>query len=384
MSSLPPQVDAPSRTARAAGLRYTREGGPGFTRTGAHPKFRYVDERGRGVKDDAVIARIRRLVLPPAWSEVWINRDPRGHLQATGRDARGRKQYRYHDLWRTSRDQEKFDHMAEFARSLPRIRLAVTRDLAAPSLSKDKVTATMIRLLETSLIRVGNEEYARTNESYGLTTLLAHHATIEGRTLKLSFKGKSGIRHRITVNDGRLARMVRAIQDLPGQELFQFVGADGQTHRLRSDDINDYLRRVSGGRFTAKDYRTWAGTVFAAVALAAMPMPTTQREAKHHVVQAVKIVAARLGNTPTVCKKSYIHPAIIQGYLEKRPALPCDTQKVAHCEEPLSELRSEERCVLAYLEEQGRRRRRKPPGIRTGLIQNLRQSLRKTQRRPRR
>jgi len=280
--------------------------------------FTYVDARGQRISDPTELARIKRLAIPPAWTQVWISPDPDAHLLATGRDQRGRKQYRYHPTWRAVRDADKFDRMVAFAKALPSIRRAVERDLAQPGLPRHKVLAAIVRLLEASLIRVGNDEYSRTNHSYGLTTLRDSHVAISGFTVTFEFPGKSGKRHRVKVADRRLARIVKRCRDLPGYELFQYLDDDGNRHRVASDDVNAYLREVSGGDFTAKDFRTWHATVLAALTLRDLCAAGRPANAKHTVREAVEHVAARLGNTPAICRKSYIHPAIIDASLDGR------------------------------------------------------------------
>ena len=268
------------------------------------------------IHDTTVLARIRALAVPPAWTDVWICPDPAGHLQATGRDAKGRKQYRYHARWRTGRDDAKFERLIDFARVLPRIRKRCDADLATPGMSREKVLAAVVRLLETTLIRVGNDEYARLNRSFGLTTLKSRHATVTGTRVRFRFRGKSGRQHEVGIRDRRLATVVRRCQDLPGQELFQYVGDDGEPHDVASDDVNDYLREISGIDITAKDFRTWAGTVLAYRALRALAPGTDDRSSRKNVVEAVRLTSDRLGNTPAVARRSYVHPAILEAYMD--------------------------------------------------------------------
>jgi DNA topoisomerase-1 len=268
------------------------------------------------VTDRTVLRRIRSLAIPPAWTDVWICTDPSGHLQATGRDARGRKQYRYHAAWTRGRDDLKFERLLAVARALPRIRERCEADLATPGLSREKVLAAVVRLLELTLIRVGNEEYARLNRSFGLTTLKRRHAKVEGSAIRFQFAGKSGKRHEVGLRDRRLASIVRRCQDLPGQELFAYVGDDGVPHDISSDDVNEYLREISGIDMTAKDFRTWAGTVLAYRALRALAPVENGRAAKKNVVEAVRLTADQLGNTPAVARRSYVHPAILEAYME--------------------------------------------------------------------
>jgi DNA topoisomerase-1 len=278
--------------------------------------FKYIGANGKVIRNAAELKRIRSLAVPPAWTDVWICADPRGHLQATGRDAKGRKQYRYHSEWRASRDETKFDRMQEFAAALPDIRKRTAADLARPGLPREKVLATVVQLLEKSLIRVGNDEYARTNRSFGLTTLRNQHVDVRGSTLKFEFRGKSGVRHSVDVNDKHLARIVKQCRDLPGQELFQYIDDDGTHQDVTSQDVNAYLKEITGEDFTAKDFRTWAGTVLAATALREFDAPTSMTHGKKNVVQAIEAVAGILGNTPAVCRKSYIHPVVVEGYMD--------------------------------------------------------------------
>jgi DNA topoisomerase-1 len=302
------------RRARALGLVYTLDGGVGLRRRGRPGRFYYTDARGRKVTDRRALARIRSLAIPPAWADVWINANPRGHLQACGRDARGRKQYRYHTEWRELQESAKFGQLVAFARALPRLRRAVSAALRRSGLDAERMTAVVVRLLETSLIRVGNEEYARSNRSFGLTTLQDRHAAVTRRGICFEFAGKSGIDHRIVLADAELARLVRRTQELPGQQLFQYVDSDGRRHKLRSNDVNAFIRRHSGGDFTAKHFRTWAGTVLMALELAQQPPPETKRLAQKYVMVALRAVAERLGNTPAVARRSYVHPAVIDAY----------------------------------------------------------------------
>ena len=279
--------------------------------------FRYRSSEGRIIRDRHTLKRINALVIPPAWTDVWIYPIDHGHLQATGRDERGRKQHLYHSRWRETRDQTKFDRLIDFARALPVIRRQLKRDLARQGLCREKVLATVVRLLEVSLIRVGNDEYARDNKSYGLTTMKNRHAKVRGAKIKFQFRGKSGKDHVVEVEDRRVAKIVRACQDLPGQELFQYVDDMDQKHDVSSGDVNDYLREITGWDFTAKDFRTWAGTVSAAAELRQLGPVETETEARKDIVAAVKATALNLGNTPAVCRKSYIHPAIIEAYLDR-------------------------------------------------------------------
>ena len=307
---------SPVESARTAGLRYVCDDTPGIRRVMGPLGFTYIGPNGRQIRKASELKRIRSLAIPPAWIDVWICADPRGHLQATGRDAKGRKQYRYHNDWRACRDETKFDRMQQFAAALSGIRKRTEADLARPGLPREKVLATVVQLLEKSLIRVGNDEYARANRSFGLTTLRNQHVDVKGSTLKFEFRGKSGVRHSVDVNDRRLARIVKQCRDLPGQELFQYIDDDGVHRDVTSQDVNAYLKEITGEDFTAKDFRTWAGTVLAAVALREVERGESVTQAKKNVVQAIEAVAGMLGNTRSVCRKSYIHPAIIDSYMD--------------------------------------------------------------------
>ena len=302
--------------ARSAGLRYSSDTRPGITRHRSGRGFSYRDADGRTIRDRETVARIRALAIPPAWIDVWICPWPNGHLQASGRDARGRKQYRYHADWHQRRGADKFDRMLGFAKALPRIRKRCDEDLARPGLPREKVLAAVVRLLELTLIRVGNDEYARLNRSFGLTTLRDRHARIEGSGVRFRFRGKSGKTHEVGLRDRRLAGVVRRCQELPGQELFQFVDEDGEVRDVASDDVNGYIREASDGEYTAKDFRTWAGTVLAYRALRALQAGVGERAAKRNVVEAIRQTADQLGNTPAVARGSYVHPAVLEAYLQ--------------------------------------------------------------------
>ncbi|HEY3334549.1 MAG TPA: hypothetical protein VGK16_04860 [Candidatus Limnocylindrales bacterium] len=312
-------ADPETRRAAAAdaGLRWTTDGRPGIARRRAGRGWSYRAADGTPVRDATTLARIRSLAIPPAWTDVWICPSPRGHLQATGRDARGRKQHRYHPAFREHREGAKFDRMLAFAEALPRIRERVDEDLGRPGLPREKVLAAVVRLLELTLIRVGNEEYARLNRSFGLTTLRDRHARIEGSRLRFRFTGKSGKRHEVTIRDRRLARVVGRCQDLPGQDLLQYVDDEGEVRDVRSEDVNAYLREIAGDvDVTAKDFRTWAGTVLTYRALRALQPGTTEQESRRNVVEAIRQTSERLGNTPAVARRSYVHPAILRAYLD--------------------------------------------------------------------
>ena len=304
--------------AHAAGLIYVHDDDPGLTRVKAGTGFEYVDAKGRPVTDEKTIARIHALAVPPAYVDVWISKSARGHIQATGRDERGRKQYRYHELWSAARAETKFARMAAFGRALPPLRAKVDHDLKKHGLPRDKVVATVVRLLETTMIRVGNDQYAKENKSFGLTTMRSRHLHLHGAEVEFEFKGKSGVQHKTSVQDRRLARVIKSIQELPGQRLFQYVDHDGHRHAVDSHDINEYLHAATGEHFTAKDFRTWAGTLAAAKALSMHPAPHTPREAKKTVTLCVKATAGLLGNTPAVCRSAYIHPEVVNAFIEQR------------------------------------------------------------------
>jgi DNA topoisomerase I len=346
----------PAESAKAVGLRYVSDTQPGLRRFKAGQGFRYEDAQGKAVRDEATLGRIRSLAIPPAWKDVWICPHENGHLQATGRDDRGRKQHRYHSLWREVRDATKYDRMIEFGEALPRIRQRVTRDLGRSGLSREKVLATIVRLMDVTSIRVGNEEYAKANKSFGLTTLQDKHAKVRGDRVEFSFRGKSGKDHTITVEDRRLAKLVKNCQDIPGQDLFQWIDGDGRRHDVTSGDVNDYLREISGSDFTAKDFRTWAGTVLAAQALSGSPQFETQKQAKKVIKQAIDTVASKLGNTPAVCRKCYVHPFVIEGYMQRKLSCPGSVAARLNGDGPLkasdtpaSSLACDESSVLDYL-----------------------------------
>ncbi|MGY2339305.1 DNA topoisomerase IB [Pseudomonas sp. SDO5532_S415] len=295
-------------------LHYVDDTQPGITRRKLRGKFCYVDPAGQRITDPDEIQRINSLAVPPAYTDVWICADPRGHLQATGRDARGRKQYRYHPRWREVRDTDKYSRLRDFGLALPKLRKQLEALLAAPGFSRDKVMATVITLLDATLIRVGNTQYARDNRSYGLTTLRSRHVEINGSAILFQFRGKSGVEHQITVKDRRLARIIKRCQDIPGQNLFQYLDENGERHTITSNDVNSYLQTLTGADFTAKDYRTWAGSALALAVLRTLQWQP-ESEAKRHVVEMVKNVARQLGNTPAVCRKCYIHPAVLESFL---------------------------------------------------------------------
>jgi DNA topoisomerase-1 len=302
--------------AETAGLRYASDLEPGIRRVRQGRGFAYLGRGGRRMRDRVALRRIKRLAIPPAWTDVWICASASGHIQATGRDSRGRKQYRYHERWRDVRDEAKYERLADFARALPKIRARVAADLARPDVPREKVLATAVRLLEETMIRVGNAEYAKANGSFGLTTLRARHVDVRGARLVFRFRGKSGKEHEVDVRDQRLARVVARLEQLPGQQLFRYVDAEGAVRPVGSDDVNEYLRAISGEDLTAKDFRTWAGTVLAAQALAKMRPTRNERLAKRRVLEAVDVVAKRLGNTRAVCRRCYVHPAVIEAFME--------------------------------------------------------------------
>jgi DNA topoisomerase I len=304
---------------------------PGIRRLGSKQSFRYVTASGRRITDPAELRRIRALAIPPAWTDVWICPDPDGHLQATGRDARGRKQYRYHPTWRRMRDREKYERILHFAEVLPQIRRRTARDLKRPGLPREKVLATLVRLLEKTSMRVGNDEYTRDNGSFGLTTLRDGHAQIDGSKVRFAFRGKGGIRFMTELRDDRLARAVKSCRDLPGEELFQYIDDQGTPQSVDSSDVNEYLRDIAGRNVTAKDFRTWAGTMLAAKALATDPAGGSVTQTKRKLLAAVDRVAKHLGNTKTVCRQSYIHPAVLDAYMEGSAIDPRDSAIVAMC-----------------------------------------------------
>ena len=308
----------PEELAELAHLRYMTDDRPGFTRQKASVKggFLFFDQHGKRVTDPEDIQRIHSLAIPPAYTDVWICPSKNGHLQATGKDAKGRKQYRYHPKWRETADANKYSRVMAFAAALPDIRKRVDHDLSRPGLPREKVLATVVKLLETTLIRVGNEEYAKTNKHYGLTTMRNRHVKVKGGSIEFSFRGKSGVDHTIELENPRMARVVRRLQEIPGQELFQYLDEDDQRHSIDSSDVNAYLQEISGQPFTAKDFRTWAGTVLAAMALREFESFDSEAAAKKNIVAAIESVSERLGNTPSVCRKCYVHPAILEAYVE--------------------------------------------------------------------
>lgn len=343
-------VTDPEEAAEEAGLRYVSDDQPGYTRKQKGNDFEYFDTKGKPITDETRLLRIRRLAIPPAYIDVWICPTANGHLQATGRDARGRKQYRYHERWREKRDETKYDRMLTFGAALPKIRKRVETDLAQPGLPREKVLATIISIMERTFIRVGNEEYARTNSSFGLTTIRNKHVKVKGSKVRFTFRGKSGVDHDVEVADKRLARIVKKAQDLPGQELFGYIDSEGNVRDVKSQDVNDYLREMTGEDFTAKDFRTWAGTVLAAVALHALDEFENKTEAKKNVKSAITAVAKILGNTAAVCRKCYIHPAVLETYLSGSMIEGLRRKTEQALAENLPDLRSVEAAVMRFLQ----------------------------------
>jgi len=336
-------------SAQAAGLRYVTDAEPGIRRRRVGRGFSYVDPDGRVVREREHIRRFRSLMIPPAWNDVWICPMPEGHLQVTARDARGRKQYRYHPGFRAQRDSLKFEKMVELSDVLWKVRKRVERDIARPGLQRRTVMATLVWLLDRTLIRVGSHELARENDSFGLTTLRRRHVSIEGSTLRFEFRGKSGVAHAVAVTDRRIARIVQRCRELPGRELFQYVDARGRRQIVYADDVNTYLREITGRDITAKDFRTWAGTMIAAEALRELGPAATQREAKHNVLCAIDRTAERLGNTRAVCRKYYIHPVLLEAYLEGNVLPPLPTRVWQERRPHGPTLRRHEAEVLAFL-----------------------------------
>ena len=342
-------VTDPEEAAEEAGLRYVNDDQPGYTRKRRGKQFVYFDTEGNEIRDEKRILRLNRLAIPPAYRDVWICPSPNDHLQATGRDDRGRKQYRYHERWREVRDENKYEKMLIFARALPKIRRRINRDLKGRGLSREKVLATIVQLLERTFIRVGNEEYAKENGSFGLTTMRTRHIDVRGAKLRFRFRGKSGKEHDIDIEDRRVARIIKKLQELPGQEVFQYLDENGERRQITSDDVNEYLRTITGEDFTAKDFRTWAGTVLAAMALKAQEPFENKSDAKKKVKAAIGAVAQMLGNTPAICRKCYVHPAVLESYLDGALIEGLKTQTNGALENSLGNLRSEEKTVLEFL-----------------------------------
>ena len=339
----------PVSSAKIAGLHYSTDTGPGIRRVKRGRSFAYLRPDGKALKDAGTLERIRKLVIPPAWRNVWIAPDPLGHLQVTGVDARGRKQYRYHPRWREVRDETKYNRMLEFGRALPVIRRRTQADLRRHGLPREKVLAAVVQLLEKTFIRVGNDEYARTNRSYGLTTMRDGHVRIAGSKVKFIFRGKSGVEHDLELDDPHLARIVKQCRDLPGQELFQYRGAEGHVIDVGSADVNAYLQEITGRDFTSKDFRTWAGTVLAATLLREYESVDSHARAKRNIVRAVEEVAKKLGNTKAVCRKCYIHPAIFDAYLDGTMAKAV-AQRAARATRSIGRVTAAEAAVLGLLQ----------------------------------
>jgi DNA topoisomerase I len=336
--------------AESAGLIYVSDEEPGIRRRKAGKGFAYTRPGGGKVEDEATLKRIRKLAIPPAWTDVWICAKANGHIQATGRDAKGRKQYRYHAAFREVRESTKYEHMLAFAQSLPAIRAKIAEHMALKGLPREKVLATVVHLLETTLIRVGNDDYAKQNKSYGITTLKDQHVKVNGSELRFQFKGKSGKTWRLQVKDRRIAKIVKACQDLPGQELFQYLDDAGERRDVTSADVNAYLKEITGRDVTAKDFRTWHGTVMAALALQEFLTFDTQALAKKNIKAAIERVSSKLGNTPTICRKCYIHPEVLTAYVEGQLLLEIKQEVEQELREELPSLKPEEAAVLSLLE----------------------------------
>jgi DNA topoisomerase-1 len=341
----------PRDAAETAGLRYVSDEEPGIRRKKSGKGFTYTGPDGKTVADKATLERIKSLVIPPAYTDVWICAKASGHIQATGRDAKGRKQYRYHPAFREVRESTKYEHMLEFAKGLPAIRKTIDEHMSLRGLPREKVLATVVHLLENTLIRVGNSDYVKQNKSYGLTTLRDPHVKVEGGELRFQFKGKSGKTWRLKVKDRRIAKIVKACQDLPGQDLFQYLDENGERQSITSADVNAYLKEITGAEITAKDFRTWAGTVLAALALAEFEAFDSDAKAKKNIRAAIEKVSARLGNTPSICRKCYVHPEVFASYLDGGLLLDIKEEIEAELREDLSSLKPEEAAVLALLEQ---------------------------------
>jgi DNA topoisomerase I len=358
-------VEDPKEAAFAAGLRYVSDQSPGISRRRKGASFVYYNKEQKLIKDSAELKRLRSLAIPPAWNKVWICARPNGHLQATGFDVKGRKQYKYHPKWREVRDEAKFERLLSFGKVLPKIRTRVDEDMRRQDLNREKVLATVVRLLEISLIRIGNEEYAKENQSFGLTTMRNRHAKIERSTVRFRFRGKSGKQHSVEVSDRRVTRIVEKCQDLPGQHLFEYEEPNGDISSIGSEDVNDYLQKITGQPFTAKDFRTWAGTVLAAVALGKMEEVDAETIRKKNVITAIEAVAGLLGNTVSICRKCYIHPAVptsyLNGTLAQNLRIKADSALARH----LHQLKPEEAAVMTMLRQElvqrsGNKARHKP------------------------
>ena len=336
--------------AEDAGLRYVSDERPGYIRKRNGDDFDYFDAESQPIRDEQRLLRLKRLAIPPAWTDVWICPSPNGHIQATGRDARSRKQYLYHERWREVRDENKYDRMIAFGNVVPKIRRRVSQDLKLPGLPQNKVLATVVQLLERTFIRIGNEEYARENKSFGLTTMKDRHVEVKGSKLRFRFRGKSGKEHEVDVTDRHIAKIVSRLQDLPGQDLFQYVDEDGKVCEINSQDVNAYLRAITGEEFSAKDFRTLAGTVLTAIALNAQEKFETKKQAKSNIKTAIKAVAHILGNTPAICRKCYVHPAIFESYLSQKSVDGLKQMTEQALEKKEIDLRSNEKAVVRFLE----------------------------------
>jgi DNA topoisomerase-1 len=339
-------------SARSAGLRYVSDQKPGIRRERIDDTIVYIDPKGNRIDDPGKIERINKLAIPPAWTDVWICTDPRGHIQATGRDPKGRKQYRYHQRWREVRDETKYERMIAFGKALPAIRERIEHDLRLPGLPRPKVLATVVRLLEVSLIRVGNTEYARDNKSYGLTTMRDKHVTVSGSTIEFKFKGKSGKYHNIDIKDRQLAKIVKQCRDIPGYELFQYIDEAGERQDVDSSAVNAYLQEITGEAFTAKDFRTWAGTVLASLALRELEPAESDTQAKKNIVRTIEHVAERLGNTPAICRKCYVHPTVLNAYLDGTLLETLTQRAEDELESNAHALGADERMVLDFLHQE--------------------------------
>lgn len=337
----------PEEVAAAAGLRYVSDETPGIRRRRTGRGFVYLDAKGERITGEKVLARIKALAIPPAWTRVWICPAPNGHIQATGRDTKGRKQYLYHPRWREVRDATKYERMIAFGEALPRIRRGVERDLARPGLPREKVLAAVVRLLDETHIRIGNTEYARQNHSYGLTTMRDRHVKVRGGQIQFHFVGKSGKEHEVILQDRRLAAIVKRCQDIPGHDLFQYIDAEGKQETVRSEDVNEYLRQLAGEEFTAKDFRTWAGTVLTMQVLREHGAAESRKQAEKDVREAIKATSQELGNTPAVCRRSYVHPAVINGYLAGQLG------QLPNAGRTKRGLQREEHILLRFLEQEG-------------------------------
>ncbi|MBQ0824889.1 DNA topoisomerase IB [Microvirga sp. HBU67558] len=351
----------PRDAAEAAGLRYVSDEEPGIRRKKSGKGFAYTGPDGKTIGDTSILERIKSLAIPPAYTDVWICAKANGHIQATGRDAKGRKQYRYHPAFREVRESTKYEHMLEFARGLPAIRTTIDEHMSLRGLPREKVLATVVHLLENTLIRVGNSDYVKQNKSYGLTTLRDPHVKVDGGELRFQFKGKSGKTWRLQVKDRRIAKIVKACQDLPGQDLFQYLDENGEQQSVTSADVNAYLKEITGSEITAKDFRTWAGTVLAALALAEFEAFDSDAKAKKNIRAAIEKVSARLGNTPSICRKCYVHPEVFSSYLDGGLLLDIKEEIETELREDLASLKPEEAAVLALLEQRISREVEKQP-----------------------